>query len=146
MIEIPKFTKHPVVPGVYCRVLTPAMQREEQRLEHEAEEEATLKASRRWLKLIPNLEWREIERIADRTWFGLGGEICDVHFKQEGTAEFNERRYAVLWLRLYVRYPAEDLPKGTELVSDAIDVTIYRDPRKPHVLRLAGGHTQFKPE
>jgi hypothetical protein len=145
MIELPKFTKHPVVPGVYRRVLTPEQVREERRREAQEEEDAIVKASRRWLKPIPELEWKDIERIAERTWFGLGGEICDIVWTKPGFAEYGGRRYAILWLSLYVQYDEETNVKEAP-VSDAIDVTIYRDPKKPRILRLTWGHKQFEPE
>lgn len=146
MIELVKFKKHPTIPGIQCRVITRKDAETEARLEREAGVLKNLKASARWLRPIPSLDWPQIERIAERTWFGLGGEIADVTLNRGGVVESGGRYYAVRWLSLYIAYANDQGRVTGEAISDSINVTIYRDPKRPRLLRLMEGHKQFKPE
>lgn len=132
-----KWRKHPTRDGILVRVLRPEDVADERQKEKEAEEQERLKASRRWLRPIPHLDWPEIERLAEKTFCGLGGKICDAWGHKHGRiVTAAGRYYATLSIRLYVQY---EVPGGGLDTSDAIDVVIYRNPEQPRKLRLTYG-------
>ena len=137
-----KWHKHPVIPGVSVRTVTPQDRAAEARQEAEAEAQRAAFASKRWLRPIPLLDWSALTRLSRRAACGLGGEIADVTSSAEGVITAKSgRKYAVRQYNLYVAYQTE---KNEEELSDGITIFIYRDPESPRRLRLAYGNWEIK--
>lgn len=135
-----KWRSHPTRDGVLVRTLTPEDVAEEKQREQEEEQAERDRVNRRWKKPIPELDWPEIEKIARRSWGGLGGEICDVISNVQGEiTAASGRTYAIRTMLLHVKFKMEGIAPGAEAVSDGITVVVYRDPERPKRLRLAYG-------
>lgn len=139
-----KWHKHPVLPDVLMRTVTPRDLENEERAAAQAERDAAEKVNRRWLKPIPHLDWPAIERLVRRTAAsaGLGGVICDVIEQRDGIIQGKSgKRYAARQLALYVEYEVEG---GGNDISDSISIIIYRDPVRPRKLRACYGILEMK--
>lgn len=91
-----------------------------------------------------NLGWDKIQRICDKNWVGLGGEIVDVIDHKSRYINVEGTRVAAVRLTVHVAYNLEDYGYDQETIdkmggdygmSDAINVTLYRDPLKPSVIK-----------
>lgn len=134
-----KWRKHPVLEDVLMRRVTQEDLADEAREEEDEERRRLDKQNRRWLRPIPLLEWPRLERLASRTYCGLGGEIVDCIRNTTGIVKMHDgREYAVRRMDLYVQFEVED-GKGTKGMSDCISVVLYRDPDRPKRLRLVYG-------
>ena len=132
--------------GLLERHITPEML---QRAEAEERRKALESVEGRRTKRIERLpDWPTIERMARRDGWGLGGTIEDVWGKRDFIGEVGGAKVAAIAATAFVSFPAEPGfpgeimrgPKGESRgVSDGIDFVVYRDPKRPSILRFTWG-------
>jgi len=112
--------KHPTQKGVLVRTIAP-----------DTAAPATPRAQvARWRALeapLPKMDWPAIERVYRDSPAGLGGSIADVLSTRETLMPMDGVLVAGREVVVYIEFDPED----GHAVSDAIKLTLYRNPSNP---------------